>query len=193
MACNRHWSVHKFEGWLAVCSCRLGLYECLSWSSLSELAVNRSGLYSAPSVTHPSPGNNGLAEHVLFIIIAEALESKTRCTALPQAPASFTPFYKASYKSRWERTEKLCDEGYGVYSCYYGKSKELCNGAGYNSRCKLVYFTSLLGHKHVIYMLLFLKHVLFCLRNRKMLPYYTRWRESRFTVVPMENNTIINK
>lgn len=48
--------------------------------------------------------------------------------------------------------------------------KELYNDAVYNSGFKLVLFTSLHGHKHIIYTLLFQNHVFFCLRNRKMLP-----------------------
>lgn len=40
--------------------------------TLSELGVDRSRLNPAPSVSHPSPGNNGLAEHVLFVITVEA-------------------------------------------------------------------------------------------------------------------------
>lgn len=67
----------------------------------------------------------------LSMYFSQSLQRHRRTS--PNAPAFAyitdmnIPFYKASYKSKWEHTEKLHGEGYDVYSYYHRKSKELYN------------------------------------------------------------------
>ena len=95
--------------------------------TLSEMGINRPRLSSAPRVSYPPLGTNELAEHELLIMTAQAYEVKATCTSLFSASAYIRdmsiPFFKVSYESKWEGTEKLHDNYTMFNCCYWGMSR----------------------------------------------------------------------